>query len=194
MLSIGALLYPVLRPGRAAAQVRRGRQAVISGATRAGADLALVALAVLACWQLRRYSAVSASASGPSAIDPVLVLAPALALAGGTVLTLRLLPAAARAVDRVSAAGRGLTSALAGWQFSRQPLRQGGAALLLVMAVGTGTLALAQHQSWTRSAADQAAYVAGGGRAGEPGRPAAGRRDHNDHPGGGRAGGDGGLG
>jgi hypothetical protein len=90
------------------------------------------------------------------------VLAPALALAAGTVLTLRLLPAAARAVDRVSAAGRGLTSALAGWQFSRQPLRQGGAALLLVMAVGTGTLALAQHQSWTTSAADQAAYVTGG--------------------------------
>ena len=121
-----------------------------------------MALAVLACWQLRRYSAVSTSASGPPAIDPVLVLAPALALAGGTVLTLRLLPAAARGVDRVSAAGRGLTSALAGWQFSRQPLRQGGAALLLVMAVATGTLALAQHQSWTRSAADQAAYVTGG--------------------------------
>ena len=147
-------------PGRS--QVRRGRQAVLSRATRAGADLALVALAVLACWQLRRYSAVSTSAGGPSVIDPVLVLAPALALAAGTVLTLRLLPAAARAVDRVSAAGRGLTSALAGWQFSRQPLRQGGAALLLVMAVGTGTLALAQHQSWTRSAADQAAYVTGG--------------------------------
>ena len=182
MLSIGALLYPVLRPGRGAAQVRRGRQAVLSGATRAGADLALIALAVLACWQLRRYSAVSTSSSGPSAIDPVLVLAPALALAGGTVLTLRLLPAAARAVDRVSAAGRGLTSALAGWQFSRQPLRQGGAALLLVMAVATGTLALAQHASWTRSAADQAAYVDRRGRAGGPGRPALGRRDHDDQP------------
>jgi hypothetical protein len=162
VLSLGALLYPVLRPGRDPAQVRRRRQAVLSGATRAGADLALVALAVLACWQLRRYSAVPTSASGPSAIDPVLVLAPALALAGGTVLTLRLLPAAGRAADRVSAAGRGLTSALAGWQFSRQPLRQGGAALLLVMAVATGTLALAQHQSWSRSATDQAAYVTGG--------------------------------
>ena len=162
VLSIGALLYPVLRPGRGAAHIRRGRQAVLSGATRAGADLALVVLAVLACWQLRRYSAVSTSSSGPSAIDPVLVLAPALALAGGTVLTLRLLPIAARGVDRLSAGGRGLTSALAGWQFSRQPLRQGGAALLLVMAVATGTLALAQHQSWTRSATDQAAYVTGG--------------------------------
>ena len=147
VLSIGALLYPVLRPGRTAVQVQRGRRAVLSRATRAGADLALVALAVLACWQLRRYSAVSTSAGGPPVIDPVLVLAPALALAAGTVLTLRLLPPAARAVDRVSAAGRGLTSALAGWQFSRQPLRQGGAALLLVMAVATGTLALAEHQT-----------------------------------------------
>jgi FtsX-like permease family len=161
-LSIGALLYPVLRPGRTAVQIQQGRRGVLSRATGAGADLALVALAVLACWQLRRYSAVSTSAGSPPVVDPVLVLAPALALAAGTVLTLRLLPAAARAVDRVSAAGRGLTAALAGWQFSRQPLRQGGAALLLVMAVGTGTLALVQHQSWTRSAADQAAYVTGG--------------------------------
>jgi hypothetical protein len=91
----------------------------------------------------------------------VLALAPALALAGGTVLTLRLLPAAARVADRLAARGRRLTAALAGWQFSRQPLRQGGAALLLVMAVATGTLALAQHASWTRSAADQAVHAAG---------------------------------
>jgi len=162
VLSIGALLYPVLRPRRTAVRVQQGRRAVLSRATEAGADSALVVLAVLACWQLRRYSAVSTSAGRPPVVDPVLVLAPALALVAGTVLTLRLLPAAARAVDRVSTAGRGLTSALAGWQFSRQPLRQGGAAMLLVMAVGTGTLALVQHQSWTRSADDQAAYVTGG--------------------------------
>ena len=119
-------------------------------------------LAVLAGWQLRRYSAVSTGSNGLAAgIDPVLALAPALALAGGTVLTLRLLPAAARVADRLAARGRRLTAALAGWQFSRQPLRQGGAALLLVMAVATGTLALAQHASWTRSAADQAAHAAG---------------------------------
>ena len=163
VLAIGAMLFPVLRPAAGARGVHRGRQAAINSATRAGTDLALVALAVLAGWQLRRYSAVTTSASGgvPS-IDPVLVLAPALALAGGTVLTLRLLPAGARATDRLAARGRGLTGALAGWQFSRQPLRQGGAALLLVMAVATGTLALVQHASWSRSAADQAAFTTGG--------------------------------
>nr|MDQ2816339.1 hypothetical protein [Actinomycetota bacterium] len=42
------------------ARVRRGRQAAISGVTRAGVDLALILLAVVAGWQLRRYSAVSA--------------------------------------------------------------------------------------------------------------------------------------
>jgi FtsX-like permease family len=162
VLAVAALLYPVLRPASGASRVRRGRQAAIAGVTRAGADLALIALAVLAGWQLRRYSAVSTSATGaPAAIDPVLALAPALALAGGTVLTLRLLPAAARLADRLAARGRRLTAAMAGWQFGRQPLRQGGAALLIVMAVATGTLALAQHQSWTRSTADQAAYTAG---------------------------------
>jgi FtsX-like permease family len=164
VLAAGAILHPVLRPGgeAGAARVRRGRQAALATATRAGADVALIVLAVLAGWQLRRYSAVSTSASGaPAAIDPVLALAPALALAGGTVLTLRLLPAAARAADRLAAGGRRLTGALAAWQFSRQPLRQGGAALLIVMAVATGTLALAQHHSWARSAADQAAFATG---------------------------------
>jgi ABC-type antimicrobial peptide transport system permease subunit len=163
VVAIGAMLFPVLRPGTAtASRVRRGRQAAIASATRAGADLGLVVLAVLAVWQLRRYSAVSTDASGFAAnVDPVLVLAPALALAAGTAIMLRLLPAAARAGDRLSARGRGLTTSLAGWQFSRQPLRQGGAALLLVMAVATGTLALAQHQSWTRSAGDQAAFATG---------------------------------
>jgi FtsX-like permease family len=164
LLACVAMLVPVLRGGPGAARVRRGRQAAVATATRAGADVALVVLAVLAGWQLRRYSAVTASAAGNGAtasIDPVLVLAPALALAGGTVVMLRLLPAAARVGDRLAARGRRLTASMAGWQFSRQPLRQGGAALLLVMAVATGTLALAQHQSWTRSADDQAAFATG---------------------------------
>ncbi len=160
LMAGAAMLGAMLRTGPAMteARVRRGRQAAIAGATRAGADLAVVVLAVLAGWQLRRYSA---GGGADATIDPVLALAPALALAGGTVLTLRLLPAAAKAGDRLAWHGRGLTASLAGWQVSRQPLRQGGAALLLVMAVATGTLALAQHASWTRSAGDQGSFDAG---------------------------------
>jgi len=156
------MLVPALStvaPG--AARARRGRQAAISGISRAGADLALVLLAVLAGWQLRHYSAVSAGANGNFGIDPVVVIAPALALAGGTVLALRLLPAGGKAGDRLAARGRRLTAALASWQISRQPIRQGGAALLIVLAVATGTLALSQRQSWTRSDHDQAAFAAG---------------------------------
>ena len=156
------MLVPALStvaPG--AARARRGRQAAISGISRAGADLALVLLAVLAGWQLRHYSAVSAGANGNFGIDPVVVIAPALALAGGTVLALRLLPAGGKAGDRLAARGRRLTAALASWQISRQPIRQGGAALLIVLAVATGTLALSQRQSWTRSDHDQASFSAG---------------------------------
>ncbi|MGH3288770.1 MAG: hypothetical protein ACRDPD_29515, partial [Streptosporangiaceae bacterium] len=76
-------------------------------------------------------------------------------------LALRLLPAGGKAGDRLAARGRRLTAALASWQISRQPIRQGGAALLIVLAVATGTLALSQRQSWTRSDHDQAAFSAG---------------------------------
>jgi hypothetical protein len=141
------LLLPVLSivtPGTARA--RRGRQAAVAGVTRAGADLALIVLAVVAGYQLRHYSAVSAGASGNFGVDPVVVVAPALALAGGTVLALRLLPVGGKAGDL---------------QISRQPIRQGGAALLIVLAVATGTLGLSQRQSWTQSIHDQAAFSAG---------------------------------
>jgi len=156
------MLVPVVStvtPGTARA--RRGRQAAIAGVTRAGADLALVLLAVVAGWELRHYSAVSAGAGGNFGVDPVIVAAPALALAGGTVLALRLLPAGGKAGDLLAARGRRLTAAMASWQISRLPIRQGGAALLIVLAVATGTLALSQRQSWTRSVQDQAAFNAG---------------------------------
>ena len=125
----------IVTPGTARA--RRGRQAAISGLTRAGGDVALVVLAVVAGWQLRHYSAVSAGANGNFGVDPVIVIAPALALAGGTVLALRLLPAGGKAGDRLAARSRRLTAAMASWQISRQPIRQGGAALLIVLAIAT---------------------------------------------------------
>ena len=154
------LLVPGLTASPGAVRARRGRQARIAAAARAGLDLALVVLAVLAGWQLRHYSA--ASDNGTAGIDPVLALAPALALAAGGVATLRLLPPAARLADRLAARGRRLTAPLASWQLARMPVRQASAALLLTMAIATGALALAQHASWLRSASDQAAYATGG--------------------------------
>lgn len=160
VVATALLLAPGFTPRPGAARIRRGRQATVAAVAQAGLDIALVVLAVLACWQLRRYSA--ASGGGTVGIDPVLALAPALALAAGSAATLRLLPLAARTADWLAARGRRLTASLASWRLSRMPVRQGGAALLLTMAVATGTLALAQHASWLKSASDQAAFTNGG--------------------------------
>ncbi|MER5759799.1 FtsX-like permease family protein [Streptomyces sp. NPDC002082] len=158
----------VLRGAAAAALHRTGRrQALVAGAARSGADLALVALAVLAYEQLSRYGA---GGSGPAArsdglfgVDPVLVAAPTLALCAGTLLVLRLLPFAARLGARVAARGRGLGPALVGWQLARRPGRATGPVLLLVLAVSSGVLALGQHTAWSESQRDQADFTTAGG-------------------------------
>ncbi|MFI9805851.1 FtsX-like permease family protein [Streptomyces sp. NPDC052301] len=130
---------------------------------RAGADLALLAVAGVAYWQLGRQGSggVTADRSGALGVDPLLVTAPALALLAGTVLVLRLLPPVARFAERWAAAGRGLPVALAGWQFSRRTARGAGPVLLLVLAVALGMLALGQAASWDRSQDDQADFRAG---------------------------------
>jgi hypothetical protein len=161
--TLGTLLAlaPALRPNLPGlARVRRGRRAAVSQVIRAGADAALIALAALAVWQIRAYSVISWSPNGTFGIDPVLAAAPALALAAGTLVLLRLLPLAARTAER-AAGRRRLPGAMAVWQFSRRPLRQAGPALLVVLAVATGMLALSQHQIWIRSVQDQAAFDAG---------------------------------
>ncbi|MFE0551504.1 FtsX-like permease family protein [Streptomyces pilosus] len=136
-----------------------GRAGPLPGAVRAGADLGLLAVAGVAYWQLsRRPSGATGEDVG---VDPLLVVAPALALLAGTVLALRLLPPAARLAERRAAAGRGLPGALAGWQFSRRPMRGAGPMLLLVFAVALGMLAIGQGSSWERSQDDQADFRAG---------------------------------
>ncbi|WP_327226554.1 FtsX-like permease family protein [Streptomyces platensis] len=150
---------------------------------RTGADLGLLVIAGVAYWQLQRQTAggddtgsgvLTADAAGQLGIDPVLVAAPALALLAGTVLTLRLLPFAARIAERGAAGSRGLAAALAGWQISRgpspssqlrssrgDPIRGAGPVLLLVLATALGMLAIGQGASWDRSQDDQADFRAG---------------------------------
>jgi FtsX-like permease family len=161
-LAAAVVLWPAIRPTRpGAARARRGRQAALAGAARAGADVALLALAVLAVWELHTYSAVAQSSTGGIGIDPVIAVAPALGLAAVIVIPLRLLPVAARLIARVTARGRRLATALAGWQISRRPIRQSGPVLLVILATAATTLALAQYQTSRRSAADQATFAVG---------------------------------
>jgi FtsX-like permease family len=156
------MLWPAARPvSPGSARARRSRQARLAGAAQAGADIAVIVLGAFAVWQLRDYSAVGRSAAGHTAIDPVLVAAPTLALAGAALIPLRLLPALAGGADRLAARTRKLTGALASWEVSRRPIRQSGPVLLVILAVAAGTLALTQHATWRRAASDQAAFAAG---------------------------------
>nr|WP_206440916.1 ABC transporter permease [Streptomyces scabichelini] len=140
----------------------RGRARTLPAPVRAGADVGLLVIAAVAYWQLNRQTsgAVTDDTSGTLGIDPLLVSAPALALLAGTVLTLRLLPPVARLAERRAASGRGLPAALAGWQFSRRPMRGAGPVLLLVLAIAMGMLAIGQGASWDRSQDDQADFQA----------------------------------
>ncbi|MFE5028094.1 FtsX-like permease family protein [Streptomyces sp. NPDC056656] len=163
-VAVGCALA-VTVPSLSAAGPERGRARSLPAPLRAGADVGLLVIAAVAYWQLDRQTsgsgALSSNTSGTLGIDPLLVTAPALALLAGTVLTLRLLPPAAKLAERRAAGGRGLPAALAGWQFSRRPLRGAGPVLLLVLAVAMGMLAIGQGASWNRSQEDQADFRAG---------------------------------
>ncbi|MFD3560105.1 ABC transporter permease [Streptomyces sp. NPDC058686] len=163
-VAVGCALA-VTVPSLSAAGPERGRARALPAPLRAGADVGLLVIAAVAYWQLNRQTsgsgALSSNTSGTLGIDPLLVTAPALALLAGTVLTLRLLPPAAKLAERRAAGGRGLPAALAGWQFSRRPLRGAGPVLLLVLAVAMGMLAIGQGASWNRSQEDQADFRAG---------------------------------
>src|SRR5262249_57965805 len=107
VLAVIIMTWPALRPAAPGdARARRGRQAALAGAARAGLDVALVALGVLALWELRRYSAVPRLSGGGLGVDPVLSAAPAVALPGIALVPPRILPAAAPPLARGGAPGR----------------------------------------------------------------------------------------
>jgi ABC-type antimicrobial peptide transport system permease subunit len=161
-LCVVVMAWPALRSASPdAARAGRTRQARLAGIARVGGDLALAAIAVLAVWELHDYSAVARPVSGTLGIDPVVAVAPALALAGVALVPLRALPLLARLTDKATKRGRRLAAAIVSWQIGRRPVRQAGPVLLAVVAAATSTLALAGYASWHRSAADQAAYAVG---------------------------------
>ena len=162
VLCAAVMAWPALHtltPG--AASHRRDRQARLAGIAWAGGDLALVVLAAVSLWELRGYSAVAHPASGSLGIDPVVAIAPVLALAGLALIPLRGLPLLARLANQATGHERRLAAAMVSWQIARRPIRQAGPALLVVVATATTTLALAGYASWRQSAADQAAFAVG---------------------------------
>ncbi|MBA2720309.1 MAG: ABC transporter permease, partial [Chloroflexi bacterium] len=138
---IVALTVPTLTVAAspAGARAAQGRQARTTLAQRLGLDLALVAVAAVALWQLRLYGApLTQNARGSLGLDPLLVAAPAIGLVGGAVLALRVVPRIAELGERLLVRGRGLVGSLGGRQLARRPLRYTRAALLLMLAAALG--------------------------------------------------------
>ncbi|MEU7861737.1 FtsX-like permease family protein [Nonomuraea sp. NPDC049141] len=143
-------------------QSTRGRSGGRGLIERAGADLALLLVAALAIWQLRRYGApVTATAAGDLGIDPLIVSGPALALLTGGMLGLRLVPRVSKLAERLTARRPTLAPALGVWQVSRRPLRYAGPALLLTMAIAIGIVSMATAATWRGSQEDQARHQIG---------------------------------
>ncbi|MFY1694862.1 FtsX-like permease family protein [Solwaraspora sp. WMMA2101] len=155
-----AIVAPALRGGGTytseLAAHSRPRRAVLQ---RAGADLALVGLAVLAWLQLRQYASPLTATGAGLGIDPLLAATPTLAVLAGTVLALRLLPVAARLAERLLDRRSWPAALLGTWQASRRP--HAGPVLLLALAVAVSTLAWSLSSTAGRSLADQADHLVG---------------------------------
>ena len=157
LLATLVIVTTTLRVGR----VRDGTGSRQSGRvvrllTGSGLDVLLVGLGALAVVQLRRYDA-----AGSTTVDPLTTAAPAVVIAGLSVLCLRLLPLLTRQVARLTGEARGLEPAWGGWQLSRRLAGQVGTVLLVLLAVAMGTLALSHSATADRALQDQSAFEAG---------------------------------
>lgn len=155
LLAVAVTVATTLWVGRSREDAR-SRRAGLRLAAGSGLDVVLVVLGALAALQLRRYDAV-----GQRSVDLVTTIAPALVVAGLSVLALRLLPLLARVVARWGARRPGLDAAWGGWQFARRAATQGGTLLLVLLAVAMGTIALGHSATVDRAVADQSAFDAG---------------------------------
>ncbi|MFB7476537.1 FtsX-like permease family protein [Kitasatospora sp. NPDC056184] len=161
-----ALLLPLARqaldPG--ALRALRGRSPRRLGLQRAGADLALLTVALLGFLQLRRYGGVVVTDTGAgfdSRVDATLVLAPMAMAVAGAVLLLRVLPAAGRLLERMAGRARGLVLPLGAWRLSRDTGRQAVPVLATLLAVACGSLAAGVLGALPDSDRDRAAHAVG---------------------------------
>lgn len=160
LLLAAVLVAPLLR--RADATQTRTRADRRGGAARSGADIALVALALVGLWQLRSYHSPVGSGGGLlGRTDPVLALAPALILLAGAVVALRLMPLVAHVGERLAARSRSWVGPLAVWELGRRPARATAAVLLLTLAVGVGAFSSSFLTTWRTSQQAQADLAVG---------------------------------
>lgn len=137
---------------RRLARRRRGGAA----ATRSGIDIAAVVVAALLAWQLR--SGASAAAASGRGLGPLEVAAPAMVLLAGALVSLRITPLLARALEWLGTRGRGAAGALIGRSLGRRGDAHATVALLVVGATATAILCASLGRSWATAQEDQAAH------------------------------------
>ena len=162
-MAVVGMAIPVVASSGPIAAARRsvGRQLSRTAAHRTGLDLAFLAFAAIVLWELRANGApIAASFRGTVGIDPLLVAAPAIGLAAGAVLTLRVVPTLASGLERARRpAESGVVWPMATRSLARRSSRYSRSALLLVVAVAIAFLAATYDRTWRQSQIDQVAAV-----------------------------------
>lgn len=136
-------------------RARPGRRAAFQ---RAGVDVAVLAAAGIAFWQLRMYHSPVVAGEEAPRLDPVLAAGPALALLAGALLAARVVPLAARLMEFLAAGARRAVTPLASWEVARRPVRALSAVLLLTLSLSVSTFAAGFLATWSQSQRDQALY------------------------------------
>ena len=152
-VTIGLLVAPVARAAFvAAAEGAVSRPRMVGPVQRSGLDLAILAAATFAYWQLRVLGDDQIDdLRGRLGVDPLVALAPMFGIIAGALLVLRFLPVLARLAERAVGARRGLVGALTVWQLARRPDRFMRTTLLVTMAVAIGSFTAVYGSTWTAS-------------------------------------------
>lgn len=156
-----AMLLPAMRGGGTyvADLAARSRPSRVAAAQRTGLDLALIAFALLAWFQLQQYESPLSGVAGQLGIDPLLAAAGPLGVLAGAVLALRLLPPLTRLLERLVDRRPWFAAQLGVWQAGRRP--HAGPVLLLALSVAVSTLAWTLAATARQSQIDQADHTAG---------------------------------
>lgn len=161
-LALLLTLRPVLRLPLITAGGAAARSAGQHWWQRYYLDVMLALVGVGALWLLvRRGSPLTDVNLGGQQADPLMLMAPALLFLALGSLALRFFPVITGIAARVAAAERGLLSALATWQLSREPVHYGRITFLLALAIGIGWFATSFRATVTNSHEDQARYSVG---------------------------------
>ncbi len=162
-VSVVAVSVQAMITTRRAARIddpsRTGRAARL---TSGGAVVLVVIAGALATWQLRLYgSPLTPGADGSSAVDPVAVSAPPLAVAAVLLAGLMLLPRLTPLVETIAARDRRAPRVLAARSVARRLGLFATPAALVALAVSQVLIAVGYADTWERSHAQAHALRAG---------------------------------